>query len=124
MDRLTTKATPEGTLSYTYDAAGNLASMTSRTRNGVSVSYSYDGLNRLSTVVDAESGWHRTPPSYSYDTASNVATRHLSQRCRNAVHVRSLNRVTSACLAGSGYHYQRGADGQSERAATESTAEP
>jgi hypothetical protein len=27
MDRLITKTTPEGTLDYTYDLAGNLASM-------------------------------------------------------------------------------------------------
>ena len=29
MDRLSSKVTPEGTLSYTYDAAGNLASISS-----------------------------------------------------------------------------------------------
>jgi len=46
-------ATPEGTLSYTYDAAGNLASMSSNHAQGVSVTYSYDDLNRLGTVADA-----------------------------------------------------------------------
>jgi YD repeat-containing protein len=53
---LTTKATPEGTLNYTFDAAGNLASMTSSHTNGVSVDYAYDDLNRLSTVVDNRLG--------------------------------------------------------------------
>jgi hypothetical protein len=41
-------ANPEGTLNYTYDAAGNLASMTSSQTDGVSVDYTYDDLNRLS----------------------------------------------------------------------------
>ena len=45
------KTTPEGTLNYTYDAAGDLASMTSSDGN-VSVDYTWDELNRLSTVVD------------------------------------------------------------------------
>ena len=52
LDRLTTKATPEGTLSYTYDAAGHVASIASSNSNGASVAYAYDDLNRLSTVVD------------------------------------------------------------------------
>jgi uncharacterized protein RhaS with RHS repeats len=29
LDRLSSKATPQGTLSYTYDLAGNVGSMTS-----------------------------------------------------------------------------------------------
>ena len=41
MDRLTTKATPEGTLSYTYDAAGNLASIASNRPATASVSVDY-----------------------------------------------------------------------------------
>jgi YD repeat-containing protein len=46
LDRLITKATPEGTLSYTYDAAGHVESIVSSNTNVVSVSYSYDDLNR------------------------------------------------------------------------------
>jgi YD repeat-containing protein len=42
MDRLTQKQTPEGTLNYTYDAAGHLASMTSSHTNGVSVTYTME----------------------------------------------------------------------------------
>src|SRR6516164_7107219 len=70
MDRLTQKQTPEGTLNYTYDAAGHLASMTSSHTNGVSVSYTYDSLNRLHTVVDSKLG----TTTYSYDNANNVFT--------------------------------------------------
>jgi YD repeat-containing protein len=52
LDRLKIKATPQGTLTYTYDTAGNVASMTSSNANGVSVNYTYDDLNRFATVVD------------------------------------------------------------------------
>ena len=52
MNRLTQKQTPEGTLTYAYDAAGNLQSMTSNHTPGVSATYTYDDLNRLSTVPE------------------------------------------------------------------------
>ena len=51
-DRLKTKATPEGTLNYTYDAHSNLLSIVSSNTNGASLAYSYDALNRLSKVCD------------------------------------------------------------------------
>src|SRR5207237_10608804 len=38
-DRLTQKATPQGTLSYTYDPAGNLASIRASSTGGTSVDY-------------------------------------------------------------------------------------
>jgi len=63
MDRLTSKQTPEGTLSYTYDAAGNLASIAFSNANGASMSYSYDLLNRLSSVTDSRLG----TTTYTYD---------------------------------------------------------
>ena len=47
--------------------------MQSSNANGVSVSYTYDELNRLASVVD-----HRLPgqntTTYTYDPASNLAT--------------------------------------------------
>jgi YD repeat-containing protein len=51
-NRLITRATPEGTLSYSYDVASNVLSMQSSNVNGVNVGYSYDELNRLETVTD------------------------------------------------------------------------
>ena len=42
LDRLTTKATPEGTLNYTYDAAGHVARIHSSNPNGAYVAYTYD----------------------------------------------------------------------------------
>ncbi len=49
------EATPEGTLSYTYDAAGNLQSMISNHTHGVSVTYSYDA--RVSVGGSLSTGW-------------------------------------------------------------------
>lgn len=51
----------------------HLASMTSSHANGVSVSYTYDSQNRLSTVVDSRLAGNQTT-TYGYDTANNVAT--------------------------------------------------
>jgi len=47
--------------------------ITSSNANGTSVAYSYDDLNRLSTVVDNNLPGQNTT-TYSYDSASNVAT--------------------------------------------------
>jgi YD repeat-containing protein len=69
-NRLTSKQTPFGTLSYTYDAASNLTSTQSSNTNGLSVTYGYDVLNRLQTVTD-----NRIAPgvtSYVYDEVGNL----------------------------------------------------
>jgi RHS repeat-associated protein len=69
-DRLTSKSTPQGTLSYTYDAVGNVLSLLSSNANGASVNYSYDAVNRLQSVTD-----NRLTPgttTYSYDAVNNL----------------------------------------------------
>jgi RHS repeat-associated protein len=68
--RLLTKATPQGSLTYTYDAAGHLASMRSSNLDGVSVNYSYDAANRLESVVDNRLAAGTT--TYSYDGVGNI----------------------------------------------------
>ena len=64
-DLLHTKATPEGTLTYTYDASGNVASIDSSNTNGTSVGYclgrcepALDG-DRQPTRWDDDGGVHR-----------------------------------------------------------------
>ncbi len=47
-NQLLSKATPQGTLSYTYNLAGGVQTLRSSNTNGVSVDYGYDELNRLS----------------------------------------------------------------------------
>ena len=82
MDRLISKATPAGTLSYTYDAAGHVATIASSNPNGASVAYTWDDLNRLSAVTDNRLNG---TTAYTYDAAGNLATVHLPQR--RAVHL-------------------------------------
>ena len=111
MDRLTSKVTPEGTLSYSYDAAGNLASIASSNANGASMSYSYDNLNRLQSVTD-----RLGTTTYSYDGASNVGTMTYPNGVAAQYQYDAMNRVTGLAASSSaaevgGYTYQRGPTG-------------
>jgi len=109
LDRLSSKATQWGTLSYTYDAAGNVASMNSSNLNGISVAYQYDELNRLAKVIDGP----RTT-TYSYDPASNLATVTYPNGLQSTFAYDSLNRLTGL----NQYSYQLGPAGN-RRSATE-----
>jgi len=93
LDRLTAKVTPEGTLSYTYYPAGQVESIKSSNANGVSVAYTYDDLNRLSTVVDNRLTGNNTT-TYSYDNASNVATVKYPNGLTSTFTYDTLNRLT------------------------------
>jgi len=68
-------------------------SIQSSNSNGANVSYTYDGLNRLGTVVD-----HRLPgnntTTYTYDNASNVATVAYPKGLTSTFTYDELNRVT------------------------------
>ena len=68
-DQVLTKATPQGTLTYTYDLASNVASVLSSNANGTSVSYAWDQKNRLSGVTD-----NRTSgtTNYNYDSTNQL----------------------------------------------------
>src|SRR6185312_9146323 len=55
-NRFLTKATPEGTLTYTYDPSGNVASIDSSNANGTSVAYAWDAANQLVSVTDNRLG--------------------------------------------------------------------
>lgn len=53
-DRLASETTPQGTVSYTYDAAGGMTSMT--VAGQPTVNYSYDDGNRLTGITQGASG--------------------------------------------------------------------
>ncbi len=108
MDRLLTKATPEGTLLYAYDGAGHLASTSSSNPNGVNVSYTYDTLNRLNTVVDSRLG----TTTYNYDDANNVANVTYPNGVQTAYTYDDLNRVKAAATQTVGFSYIRDAAGK------------
>lgn len=110
LDRLTQKASPQGTLNYTYDSAGSLASMTSA--DGiVSVSYSWDNLNRLSTVTDNRLGGGSNVTTYTYDTANNLATVTYPNTLQSTFQYDSMNRLTSMTAANTAYGYTLGLTG-------------
>ena len=89
----------EGTLNYTYDTAGNLASMSSSHTNGVSVEYTYDDLNRLSTVVDGRLGSGANTTTYTYDPANNLATATYPNGLQSAFSYHALNHVSTLVSA-------------------------
>ena len=93
-DRLISRAAPAGTLTYTYNGVGFLTSTTSSNTNGISVSYTYDSLNRLSTVVDNRLPSGHNTTTYSYDTASNVATAAYPNGLSSTFSYDNENRVT------------------------------
>ena len=113
-NRLSSKAAPQGTLTYTYYAAGGVLTVRSSNANGVSVDYAYDGLSRLATVRD-----NRQPAgvtAYGYDVNSNLETVTYPNEVRTAYTYNGLNRLTgvNAAKGGAslaGYAYTLGAAG-------------
>ena len=99
-DRLTSKATPQGTLSYSYDVASNLLSMRSSNANGISVNYSYDELNRLSTVIDNPAGTRPGTGSTSnfYDPVGNLEGFVYPNGVKHAYMYNTLNRLTNVAV--------------------------
>jgi RHS repeat-associated protein len=100
-DRLSSKVTPEGTLNYTYDPAGNLATMSSADGN-VSVSYTWDPLNRLSTVVDNRLSAGSSTTTYTYDPAGNLSNVTYPNGAQSNYGYDHLNRLNTL----NGYTYQ------------------
>ena len=120
MDRLITKATPEGTLTYTYDGDGHVLTITSSNANGASVSYTYDSLNRLSTVTDNRLGGAQNVTTYTYDTANNLVTETLPNNLQSTFQYDPENRLSSMTAGQSGFLYNLGPTGI-RTGATEST---
>jgi fibro-slime domain-containing protein/RHS repeat-associated protein len=111
-DRLLTKVTPQGTLTYTYGPTGNLRNMTSSNANGVSVTYTDDALNRLDTVKDNN---HSTTTSYSYDANGNLTGYGYPNGVQATFTYNSLNRLTNLSVSKgtpiASYGYTLGAAG-------------
>jgi RHS repeat-associated protein len=106
-DRLNTKATPQGTLSYTYDGANNVLSIASSNANGASLSYTYDADDRLSSAADNRLQAQGKPgvTTYSYDPAGNLTNYLYPNTVSTTYTFDTLNRVTgmkSTCFGASG----------------------
>lgn len=91
-DRLLTKQTPQGILTYTYDLVGNLTSMRSSNADGVSVTYTYDGLHRLENVIDNQLAAGTT--TYTYDVVGNLKSDSRPNGIRTDYIYNTLNRLT------------------------------
>lgn len=111
-DRLLTKVTPQGTLTYTYGPTGNLTSMTSSNANGVSVTYTDDALNRLATVKDNHNS---ATTSYNYDANGNLTGYSYPNGVQATFTYNSLNRLTNVSASKgtpiASYAYTLGAAG-------------
>jgi RHS repeat-associated protein len=83
------------TLSYTYDAQGNLSTIKSNNASGVDLLYGYDALNRLSNVStnDQESGARRVT-DYTYDNVGNLESVTLPNTVTSLYTYDTLNRLT------------------------------
>jgi len=114
-DRLLTKETPFGTLTYSYQSSccnGQLVSIQSSNPNGVSLAYEWDALGRLSTVSDAQLG----VVTYGYDAVGNVASYSCPNGVTNIYQYSALNRLTNltaSTVSGvlASYTYRLGASG-------------
>jgi RHS repeat-associated protein len=91
-DRLTEKATPQGTLTYSYHANGSLAGIQSNHADGVKVEYEYDALNRLSKVTDQRLSAGET--TYHYDAVGNLAGYVYPNGVEHQYTYNALNRLT------------------------------
>jgi YD repeat-containing protein len=85
--------------------------MSSSHTNGASVDYTYDDLNRLSTVVDNRLGSGANTTTYTYDPANNLATATLPNGLQSVFAYDQLNRLTALATPVSGYTYQLGPTG-------------
>jgi len=59
---------------YSYDSGGNIASVQSSHQNGVNLSYGYDELNRLISVVDHNLSAPQNTTTFGYDAVSGLVT--------------------------------------------------
>src|SRR5437899_1684877 len=103
-DRLLTKQTPEGTLTYTYLRRPRrlFSTIASSNTNGASMTYTYDALNRLATVTDnriAGQGGPSSPTTYSYDPTGNLTGYAYPNTVQTAQLFDPLNRLTQTCSA-------------------------
>jgi RHS repeat-associated protein len=96
-NRVTSRQTPFGTLSYAYDAGGDVLAIASSNANGASLTYTYDQLNRLSTVTDnrlLSQGATSGVKTYNYDAVGNLLNFVYPNGVTSANSYDTLNRLT------------------------------
>ena len=92
-----------------------METITAHNANGASVAYTYDDLNRLSTVVDNNLPGQNTT-SYTYDNASNVATVATPNGLQSKFTYDTLNRLTGMTTQAASYNHTLGLTGNRTQA--------
>ena len=77
----------------------------------VSVNYTWDSMNRLSTVTDNRLTGGGNTTTYTYDAANNVVTVAYPNGVQSTLNYDTLNRLTSLTTPQTGYLYQLGPTG-------------
>jgi len=72
-DRMRTKTSPEGIITYNINTKGRLDNISSANVNGIDIGYRYDGDARLKYVDDKPSAATQTT-TYEYDSIGNLDT--------------------------------------------------
>ena len=80
------------------------------------MNYTYDTLNRLSTVIDNRLPAGQNTTNYAYDTANNLVTKTDPNGLQSTFTYDLLNRMTALATPISSYTYQLGAVGNRTQA--------
>jgi RHS repeat-associated protein len=121
-DRLIQRQAQQVTEDYSYDAAGNLLSVSVSNDSGVllKVLYGLDALNRLQTAENNSPGASANNiTNYQYDKVGNVASVQLPNGIASNFQYNALNRLTNLNIVNTlnnniniaGYSYTLGAAG-------------
>jgi RHS repeat-associated protein len=98
-DRMVLKATPQGSLTYVFDLAGNVLSVVSSNQNGTNTGYAYDANNRLSGVTDNAGGG---TTSYAYDATNQMVSATYPNGVVHANTFDTRDRVTALAVSRAG----------------------
>lgn len=115
-DRLLSKSTPQGSLTYSYDKIGNLRTLRSSNHNGATIDYDYDELSRLSEVSDNRLPQGANKTTYAYDAVGNLQNYTYPNAVKTDYTYDSLNRLTDVTtkrgtMTLGGYAYELGTAG-------------
>ena len=103
LDRLTSETTPQGSISYTYDAAGRRSTMT--VQGQPTVSYTWDVANRLTKIQQAAGAINGNAVqtiSFVYDNANRRVQTTLANGIVAAYAYDDANELTSITYTTSG----------------------
>ncbi|MDP0499536.1 MAG: Ig-like domain-containing protein [Verrucomicrobiota bacterium JB022] len=92
---LISKQSAEGTLTYSYNPAGQLTGVASNNANGVQLAYDYDELGRLAQVYDHGAQQPPLAHSYAYDEVGNLAAMTYANDITHVWSYGSLYRLTN-----------------------------